>query len=149
MTNNNNETGKSTKSFSLDSFGVLLSNAYFNILDTDSSLGLLQEYLVSDDTLLNGEMSTGQMVNLYRAITNRQKNNIHLLTQLISISNRNEQIKLLLAELTKIKQLTNTDESIPKLSPKAQAALLGMRKLMLEELTDTSKLDEDTPEDSE
>ena len=131
---------KKQKTFSLDSFGVLLTNAYFNILGTDSSLELLQEHLTAPDTMLGEDMSTGKLIELYRAITNRQRNNIQLLTQLISISNRNEQIKLLLAELTKIKEIKETGDNIPKLSPNAQAALLGLRKLMLETV--------DAPEES-
>lgn len=118
--------------FNLDSYKVLLGSAYFNILQSDTDLSKIQEHLTSDETLLNEEMSTGQMINLFRAITNRQKNNIHLLTQLIGISNKNEQIKLLLAELTKIKEVANTENNVPKLTPNTQAALLGIRRLMLE-----------------
>jgi hypothetical protein len=120
-------------SFNLDSFGVLLSNAYLNIMSSDDNLGRIEEYLTAEDTLMSEEMSNSKMIELYRAITQRQKNNIHLLTQLISISNRNEQIKFLLAELTKIKEVSAEKNDVPELSDKTKAALLGIRKLMQEE----------------
>lgn len=140
---------KYINNFNLDSFKVLLGSAYMNIMTSDSNLSKIEDFLTSDENLLSEEMSSSKMTELYRAITQRQKNNIQLLTQLISISNRNEQIKLLLAELTKIKEITNKENDVPELSSKTQAALIGIRKLMQEEYEKERGINKKSAEDTD
>jgi len=119
--------------FSLDSFKVLLSKSYLNILKSDNDLDRVQEYLTDESTLNDECMSVGKMIELHRAITHRQRTNVQLLTQLFSISNKNEQIKLLLAELTKIKEINDEKNAVPELTPEAKAIIMGLRNYMLEE----------------
>jgi len=128
---NNNLSAKT--SFNLDSFKVLLTGAYENILLQDSNLAKLEDFLMQDESLMDEEMSKSKMIELYRAMVARQKNNISLLTQFMSISNRNEQIKILLGELTKIKELTSKESEVKKLSPKAQTLVAGLQRAMEEQ----------------
>jgi len=122
--------------FNLDSFKVLLSGAYTNILISDQNLANLEDFLMSDESLQDEEMTKTKCIELYRAMTARQKNNIQLLTQLISISNRNEQIKLLLEELTKIKEINNKRDSVAKLPQNIQTLVAGFQKAMEEQYED-------------
>ena len=91
---------------------------------------------MSDESLQDEEMTKTKCIELYRAMTARQKNNIQLLTQLISISNRNEQIKLLLEELTKIKEINNKRDSVAKLPQNIQTLVAGFQKAMEEQYED-------------
>lgn len=132
----NNDLSAKT-SFNLDSFKVLLTGAYENILLQDSNLAKLEDFLMQDESLMDEEMTKSKMIELYRAMVARQKNNISLLTQFMSISNRNEQIKILLGELTKIKELTSKENEVSKLSPKAQTLVAGLQRAMEEQYNES------------
>ena len=135
--------------FNLDSFAVLLTGAYSNILISDTNLAKLEDFLMEDESLQDEEMTKTKMIELYRAMVARQKNNIQLLTQLISISNRNDQIKFLLEELTKIKEITNKGNEVEKMSPKAKALVAGIQKAMEDKYNESIASAKEFSEDEE